>query len=142
MVFPKKNRTGKWSFLLHYLERWFFFFPKIWFYSLDKKWKMIFLQKNTWKYDIILQMPRKESLSKKNMALEYDLSCIIWKDRIFHPENTIFCLWTKDDLSQEIHGNMIFSVYMYKCYKYDIILQKKIKGDLLPKKYTYSWLTC
>ena len=31
----------------------------------------------------------------------------------------------KDDLSQEIHGNMIFSVYMYKSYKYDItILQK------------------
>ena len=34
----------------------------------------------------------------------------------------------KDDLSQEIHGNMIFSVYMYKCYKYDItLLQKKSK---------------
>ena len=32
----------------------------------------------------------------------------------------------EDDLSQEIHANMIFSVYMYKCYKYDI----------LPKKYT------
>ena len=32
----------------------------------------------------------------------------------------------KDDLSQEIHGNMILSVYMYKCYKYDI--------TLLPKK--------
>ena len=31
----------------------------------------------------------------------------------------------EDDLSQEIHGN-IFSVYMYKSYKYDI----------LPKKYT------
>ena len=34
----------------------------------------------------------------------------------------------KDDLSQEIHGNMIFSVYMYKCYKYDItLLEKKLK---------------
>ena len=32
----------------------------------------------------------------------------------------------KDDLSQEIHGNMIFSLYAYKCYKYDItILHKK-----------------
>ena len=42
----------------------------------------------------------------------------------------------KDDLSQEIHVNMIFSVYMYKCYKYDItLLQKRIKDDLLPKKY-------
>ena len=34
----------------------------------------------------------------------------------------------KDDLSQEKHGNMIFSVYMYKCYRYDITsLQKKSK---------------
>ena len=31
-----------------------------------------------------------------------------------------------DDVSQEIHGNMILSVYVYKCYKYDIF----------PKKYT------
>ena len=31
----------------------------------------------------------------------------------------------KDDLSQVIHGNIIFSVYMYKCYKYDITLCKK-----------------
>ena len=32
----------------------------------------------------------------------------------------------KDDLSQEMHGNMIFSAHMYKCYKYEItILQKK-----------------
>ena len=42
-----------------------------------------------------------------------------------------------DDLSEEIHGNMIFSVYMYKCYKYDItLLQKKVKDDLLLKKCT------
>ena len=34
----------------------------------------------------------------------------------------------KDDLSQKIHGNMISSVYMYKCYKYDItLLPKKAK---------------
>ena len=40
-----------------------------------------------------------------------------------------------DNLSQEIHGNMIFSVYTYKCHKYDItLLQKKIKDDLLPKE--------
>ena len=41
----QKNRTGTWSFLLYYLERWYFFFPKIWSYSLDGKWKMIFLKK-------------------------------------------------------------------------------------------------
>ena len=44
------------------------------------------------------------------------------------PENMIFFFErkVKDDLSQEINGNMIFSVYMYKCYKYNItVLSKK-----------------
>ena len=31
----------------------------------------------------------------------------------------------KDDLSQKLHGNMIFSIYMYKCYKCDITLLPK-----------------
>ena len=34
----------------------------------------------------------------------------------------------KDDFFQKIHGNMIFSVYMYICYKHDItFLPKKAK---------------
>ena len=34
----------------------------------------------------------------------------------------------KDDLSQKIQGNIIFFVYMYECYKYDItLLPKKLK---------------
>ena len=40
----QKNRAGIWSFL-YYRERWYFFFPKIWSYTLDGKWKMIFLKK-------------------------------------------------------------------------------------------------
>ena len=43
--FFQKNSTEIWYFLLYYLERWYFFFPKIWSYSLDGKWKMIFLKK-------------------------------------------------------------------------------------------------
>ena len=35
----------------------------------------------------------------------------------------------KDDLSKEIHGN-VFSVYMYKRYKYDIILLRK-KSEMI-----------
>ena len=42
-----KNRTGIWSFSC-YQERWHFLFPKIWSYSLDRKWKIIFFKKNTW----------------------------------------------------------------------------------------------
>ena len=40
----------------------------------------------------------------------------------------------KDDLSQEIHGNMIFSLYAYKCYKYDITILHKKNGQ---KQNTY-----
>ena len=40
----QKNRALIWSFL-YYRERWYFFFPKIWSYTLDRKWKMIFLKK-------------------------------------------------------------------------------------------------
>ena len=45
----------------------------------------------------------------------------------------------KDDLSQKIHGNMIFSVYMYKCYKCDITPPpplppcQKSKDNIVPK---------
>ena len=40
-----KNCAGRtWSFL-YYWERWYFLFPKIWPYTLDGKWKMIFLKK-------------------------------------------------------------------------------------------------
>ena len=83
-------------------------------------------QKNTWKYDISFKCPEKMVFPKK-IAFEYDLSFIIWKDGIFFRKIYFFFgRKMEDDLSQEIHGNMIFSVYMYKCYKYDI----------LPKKYT------
>ena len=41
----------------------------------------------------------------------------------------------KDDLPQEIQGDMIFSVYIYKCYKYDItLLQKKNQRWSSPEK--------
>ena len=41
----KKNHSGIWSFL-YYLERWYFFSPgKYDIFSLDGKWKMIFLKK-------------------------------------------------------------------------------------------------
>ena len=40
----------------------------------------------------------------------------------------------KDDLSQEIHGNMIIYVYMYKFYKYDITLLQKKKKKKKNKK--------
>ena len=72
----------------------------------------------------------------KKSALEYDLSCIIWKDSFFFfgkCEFFFFGLKMKDDLSQEIHENMIFSVYMYKCYKYDVTI---LPGMIFSRKNT------
>ena len=85
-------------------------------------------QKNTWKYDVFFKGSEKMVFPKKahwNM-----ISFVISKNMVFlfFPKILYFFLKQKmkDDLSQKLHGNMIFSVYMYKCYKYDI--------TLLPKK--------
>ena len=45
----------------------------------------------------------------------------------------------EDDLSQKLHGNMILSVYMYKCYKYNIILlpQKASSPEKVHLKVTF-----
>ena len=63
-------------------------------------------------------MPREDGLSKK-ITLEYDLSYVIWKIVFFLRKIWYFFFGRKmkDDLSQEIHGNMIFSVYMYKMFQ-------------------------
>ena len=58
-----------------------------------------------------LRMFWKDGLFKK-IAPEHDLSCIFWKDSIFFLKMWYFFFGQKmkDDLSQEIHGNMIFSL--------------------------------
>ena len=89
----QKNWAGKWYFL-SYQKRWYFFFPKIWPYPLDGKWKMIFLKK-TRKYNMFFKRSEKMVFSKRG-ALGHDLSCIIWKDGIFFPEN-IFFPWAESE---------------------------------------------
>ena len=46
----------------------------------------------------------------------------------------------KDDLSQEIHGNMIFSVHAHRGYKNDVmaLCQKKSKMIFPPKKIHFK----
>ena len=74
-----------------------------------------------------LQMPRKDGLSKKKSCLNMIFHVLSGKMIFFFRKIYFFFgRKMKDDLFEEIHGNMVFSVYMYKCYKYDI----------LPKKYT------
>ena len=50
---------------MYYRERWYFFSSKIWSYSLGGKWKIIFLKKNTCKYDIFFKCSKKMVFSKK-----------------------------------------------------------------------------
>ena len=134
----QNNCAGIWSFF-HYQEKWYFFFPKIWSYSLDGKWKIIFLKKIHGNMIFSSNAQKRWSFQKKahwNMiflVLSRKIVFLSQKIRYF-----FFGQKMKDDFSQEIHGKMIISVYMYKCYKYDIIFlqKKKIKDDLLSKKYT------
>ena len=83
----KKNRTGVWSFL-YYQERWYFFFPKIWPYTLDEKWKMIFLKKymEIWYF---LQAFWKDGLTKRSHAGTW--SFLYYLERwYFFPKKMIF----------------------------------------------------
>ena len=104
---------------------------------------MIFLKKkkkkkkNTWKYDIFFKC-REKLVFPKKIALEYDLSCIIWKSGAFSPENMIYFFGRKmkDDLSQERHRKWYFLYYMYKYYKYDITLLQKEPEMIFYKKKT------
>lgn len=79
------------------------------------------------------------------IALEYDLSSTIRKNDISFSRkyDIVSCQKVKDDLSQKIHGNMIFFVYTCECYKHGVTppvipqpQPKKIKDDLLLQKYT------
>ena len=74
----KKNLTGIWS-VWYFLERWYFFYPKICFFIGRKM---------------------------------------------------------KDNLSQEMHGNMIFSVCMYKGSKYYITLLPRKSKTIFSRENT------
>ena len=86
----QKNCAGIWSFL-HYQERLYFFFLKIWSYTLGGKWNMIFLKKYTeiW---YLLQTFRKDGLSKKGRTSTW--SFLYYLERwYFSSENMIFFPW-------------------------------------------------
>ena len=87
-----KNCSGIWSFL-YYRERWYFPFPKTWSYTLDGKWKMIFLKKYT-KIWYFLQVFWKDGLSNKCRAGTWSFWYYL-KRWYFFPENIIFLSWAK-----------------------------------------------
>ena len=132
MVFPEKSH---WNMIFLVLSgRMTSLFPEN---ILFLRWKTNddLSQKNTWKY-IFFKCSEKMFFSKK-IAPDYDLFCNIWKGGIsFFPKVRYFFFRRKmeDDLSENIHGNMLFSVYI--CINVtNMILPswQKSKDNLLPK---------
>ena len=131
MIFPKKSRWNLTFLLLR--GNMTFFFPRKYDLSARRKMKDDLSQKNTRKYDIFFKCSQKMVFSKRTTP-GHDLSCIVSKDSIFSPKACYFFLGQKirDDLSQETHDGMIFSVYMDRCYGQGALTlcQKKSKTIL------------
>ena len=75
-----------------------------------RKMKDDISQKDTRKYKIIFKCS-EEMVFWKKVTLGYDLCCTIWKGGIFFEKAFYFSLggkYERDDLFQEIHGNIFF----------------------------------
>ena len=72
------------------------FFPENMMLPPDEKWKMVFLKKNTRKYDIYFKYSENMVFSKR-IAPGHDIFCTIWKGVIFSPENMVFFSWTENE---------------------------------------------
>ena len=82
VVFPKKSHWNV-IFLVALSGKMILHFPKNMILFFRQKMKDDLSQKeNTWKYGIFFKCSEKMFFPEK-IALEYDLSCIIWKDDIF-----------------------------------------------------------
>ena len=79
------------TFLAVLSAKLIFIFPENIILFFRRKMKDDLSQKNTWKYDIFFKCPEK-MVFPKNIALEYDLSCIIWKYGIFSGKYNIYSL--------------------------------------------------
>ena len=111
-----------------------FFFPKNMILHPRRKIKDDLSQKNTRKYDIFFKLSEKMVFSKGATPRD-DLSCIIWKNGIFFPENTIFFPWA---------GSERWPISR-KTWKYDIfrehvrVLQTQCHAPLSKKNQRWSY---
>ena len=118
MVSPKKLH---WNMIFFVLSgKMLFLFPENKILPLKRKIKDDLSQKKRKHMEMwyFLQVFWKDDLFKKT-APGHDLSCIIWKDGICFPKNTIFFNGRKikDDLSQEVHRGTVFYVFTCRRYK-------------------------
>ena len=122
----------------HCMENHTFFFRTSWKDSLSKKfglecdlsciiWKdavsfsetiiLTLSQRNTWKYDIFFRCFERWSSKRPGWNMTF---LVLSRKMIFVFSETRYFFFgkkMKDDLSQEIHGGMVFSVYTCRRYK-------------------------
>ena len=131
----QKNRFGIWSFLLYW---WYFIFLKNMILFFRWKMKSDLSQKKIHGTIIFFSNAPKRWYLQKNCVGIW--SFLYYLERWYFFPRKIWCFFfgrkTKDDLSQEIHANMMFSVYMYKCYKHDITLLQKKSKKIFSQKNT------
>ena len=120
-------------------EEMIFLFPKNMNLFYRRKTKDDLSRKKFMEMWYFLQMFRKDGLFK-NASLGYDLSCTVWKDSIFFSrKHDIFSLdgkWKMIFLKKHMEIWYFFYIRVDVTNMIICPSAKKIKGDLLPQKYT------
>ena len=106
------QKNPRWNMIFLVLSgKMIFLFPKNIILFFRRKMKDDLSQKNTWKYDIFFKCSEKMVLPKTNCTGIWFFLYHEEKWHFFFPKPYFFYRRKmKDDLSQKINGNMMFSV--------------------------------
>ena len=123
-------------FLVVLSGKMIFLFPENMILFFRRKMKDDLSQKSTWKYDIFIKCPEKMTFPKKTKKKSRrDMIFLVLSGKMIIFFRKIWSFYfrrkMKDEFSQGINGSMIFSVYMYECYKYDITFLQKEKLKMM-----------
>ena len=113
----KKRSYWNMVFLVLLSRKMIFLFPENIVLFFRRKMKDDLPEKNTWKYDIFFKFLKKMICPKKS---HWNMIFLVLSGKIVFLYQKIYRFLgqkIKDDYSQEKNGNMIFYVYMHKCYK-------------------------
>ena len=136
MVFPKKSR---WNMtFLYYRERWYFFFPKIWSYTLVGKWKMIVFKKIHGNKIFSSNFLKRWSFQK---GPRRDMIFLYYLERwYFFPKDMSFFWLGRKWETIFLRKNM--EIWHFLCTRTGVTnvaphpSVKKLKDGLIPQKYT------
>ena len=118
MVFPKKPCWNKIFLVLS--GKIMFLLPENMILHLRRKMKMIFIKKIHGNKILSTDYLKKPSFQK---GPRRDMIFLLLSEKtVFFPRYFFLGQEVRVDLSQEIHGNMKFSVYKYGCYKRGVTL--------------------